>query len=1096
MYDVNQTDFLRSLQNKNLVKVYLKGMLVSALLISPILSGVTVQEAKASTTSITQQKMKVQGNVTDPSGEPLVGVSVKVKNSGMGAITDMDGHFSLEVPPSAILQFSYVGFKNVEAKASRQEMHVTMSNSEDMLNEVVVVAYGTQRKVTVTGAVASVNSDEILKTPTANVESSLAGRIPGLTAIQSSGEPGRDDVTFYLRGVGTTNGKAPLVLVDGVPRDNMSSINSNEIATISVLKDASATAVFGVRGANGVILITTKRGQKGKINVTADVNYSLQEFAVRPKMLDSYTYAQLRNEALSNDGVAPEYTQEDLDAYQSWQTGNPTDPYAHPNNNWMDIIFKKTAPQTRANLNVTGGSDRTQYFMSAGYVHQGGLFHTESRKSLGYDPQSKMDRYNFRSNLDHEINKNLKASLDVSSYISKINGTAADGGVESVLPWTMSQRPTTPGPLTVSDYPLYYGGNFLPMDPGHIVVEQNYRTQPSPWGKLNRSGYKLETQSGLNAILTLDLKLDFITKGLSTKGMVSFESKAISITSAYKNYVAYDLETLPTGETVWSLANGTEIEDGTIGLGKSTASSYYINMQWYLNYARQFGKHDVSGMILAQRDYRHVNEWSGYSDPYLPFNVLGVSGRFTYNYDTRYLFEFNMGYNGSEQFSPNKRFGFFPAFSVGWVASDEEFIKKNLPWLTNLKLRASYGKVGNDKIGTRRFLYLDNVSVGGLNPNWMVNPTYGIGDAGNRKINFNYIGNPDVTWEIAWKQNYGFDITVFKDFSATFDIFNEKRSNVLISRQTIPSIQGISQGALPNVNMGKVDNKGFEFTLAYNKKFNKDIDLNVSLNYSYAKNEVKQFDELRLSDDYAYQYRTTGYSIGQKWGYKIDHSVDEATGRDGSGFFNSQEQIDKSGLEYEIGTPSPGDFIYQDLNHDGKINDKDMAPIGYSDVAPRKIYGANLNFRYKWFDVSVLFQGVSQFTREFTGWGIYENNGTCGFFTDHLTRWSEERYAQKVAGEDVAINHPRLTSGVSTSHTVNDYYLMNASYFRLKNAEIGFTFPSNWSSKIGATSIRVYANGNNLITWDHMNTDVYDPEQRILAYPVMRTFNFGLNIQF
>lgn len=1092
MYDVNQTDFLRSLQNKNLVKVYLKGMLVSALLISPILSGVTVQEAKASTTSITQQKMKVQGNVTDPSGEPLVGVSVKVKNSGMGAITDMDGHFSLEVPPSAILQFSYVGFKNVEAKASRQEMHVTMSNSEDMLNEVVVVAYGTQRKVTVTGAVASVNSDEILKTPTANVESSLAGRIPGLTAIQSSGEPGRDDVTFYLRGVGTTNGKAPLVLVDGVPRDNMSSINSNEIATISVLKDASATAVFGVRGANGVILITTKRGQKGKINVTADVNYSLQEFAVRPKMLDSYTYAQLRNEALSNDGVAPEYTQEDLDAYQSWQTGNPTDPYAHPNNNWMDIIFKKTAPQTRANLNVTGGSDRTQYFMSAGYVHQGGLFHTESRKSLGYDPQSKMDRYNFRSNLDHEINKNLKASLDVSSYISKINGTAADGGVESVLPWTMSQRPTTPGPLTVSDYPLYYGGNFLPMDPGHIVVEQNYRTQPSPWGKLNRSGYKLETQSGLNAILTLDLKLDFITKGLSTKGMVSFESKAISITSAYKNYVAYDLETLPTGETVWSLANGTEIEDGTIGLGKSTASSYYINMQWYLNYARQFGKHDVSGMILAQRDYRHVNEWSGYSDPYLPFNVLGVSGRFTYNYDTRYLFEFNMGYNGSEQFSPNKRFGFFPAFSVGWVASDEEFIKKNLPWLTNLKLRASYGKVGNDKIGTRRFLYLDNVSVGGLNPNWMVNPTYGIGDAGNRKINFNYIGNPDVTWEIAWKQNYGFDITVFKDFSATFDIFNEKRSNVLISRQTIPSIQGISQGALPNVNMGKVDNKGFEFTLAYNKKFNKDIDLNVSLNYSYAKNEVKQFDELRLSDDYAYQYRTTGYSIGQKWGYKIDHSVDVME----VGIFNSQEQIDKSGLEYEIGTPSPGDFIYQDLNHDGKINDKDMAPIGYSDVAPRKIYGANLNFRYKWFDVSVLFQGVSQFTREFTGWGIYENNGTCGFFTDHLTRWSEERYAQKVAGEDVAINHPRLTSGVSTSHTVNDYYLMNASYFRLKNAEIGFTFPSNWSSKIGATSIRVYANGNNLITWDHMNTDVYDPEQRILAYPVMRTFNFGLNIQF
>ena len=1062
-----------------------------------------------------QQTASVKGIVVDASGEPLIGVSVKVKGSSDGTVSDFDGRFVLKVAEGSVLQFSYIGYKTAEVKATRGEMRVVLNADSELLSEVVVVAYGKQKKVTVTGSVAAIGSDAILQSPAANVEASLAGRIPGLTALQGSGEPGRDDVTFYLRGVGTTNGKAPLILVDGVPRDNISTINSHEIETISVLKDASATAVFGVRGANGVILITTKRGQKGKVSVSATVEYSMQRMLKRPDPLDSYDMAVLRNEALANDGIAPEYSQADLDAYYSWRTGNPTDPYGHPNHNWIDLLFRDYAPQTRVNLNVSGGSERTQYFISTGYLHQGGMFNVESKSDLGYDPQSKMDRYNFRSNLDHQLNRNIKLSLDISSYIEKVNGTSADLGTQ-VLPWAMVCRPTQPGPLTVADYPLFYYGTLTDVPVGGVMVERATAMNPSPYGMMNRSGYKLETRSGLNAILNVDIDLGFITPGLSTKGMVSFESKATSVINATRNYMSYYLEPLADGTTVFQPAVTTQIEDGSIALGKSQISNYFINLQWYLNYNRNFAKHhNVGAMLLFQRDYREADEWSGYTDKYLPFNVLGLSGRITYDFDSKYLFELNVGYNGSEQFSPNKRFGFFPAFSLGWVATEERFIKENARWLTALKLRGSFGKVGNDQIGARRFLYLDNISVGGKyvghdwdNGDWTV-PS--LGNPGNQFIQYQYIGNPDVSWEVAEKLNLGVDLTVFRDFSLTFDYFTEHRDNVLIDRNTIPILQGLPSTAFPKVNMGKVKNHGFEFTLGYNHVFNKHYAINASINYSYSKNRVTEFDELVLDGNqrdengnitkygYAYTQRATGFSIGQQWGYKIDYSVDRddsgnliPNGRDGSGYFNSQESIDQIGLTYEIGTPKPGDFVYVDANGDGIINDKDLVPIGYSSLSPRTVYGFNLGGRVKGLDISLLFQGVGQFTRGFDGWGTDESKGNKGgFYREHLGRWSQQRY---LAGEP--ITHPRLGNGGGTSHQNNDYWLMDASYLRLKNVEIGYTFPVRWVKTIGAQSLRIYANGNNLITWDHLNTDVYDPEQNIQSYPVMRTYNIGLNVVF
>lgn len=1072
-----------------------KGLLLCALFALPVSAeSIPLPAMNGNSNNVMQQqKMKAQGVVVDSSGEPLIGVNIMIKGSSSGTITDIDGRFSLDVSPSAVLVYSYIGYKTVEMKVTKNDMRIILKNDATLLDEVVVVAYGAQKKVTVTGAVASVKSDVLLKSPSTNVEATLAGRIPGLTALQGGGEPGRDDVTFYLRGIGTTNGKSPLILVDGVPRDNMRAINANEIESLSVLKDASATAVFGVRGANGVILITTKRGKKGEVNVNASLEYSFQQFAFKPETLDSWDYAVLRNETRQNEGLLPEFSDEDIEMFESWKTGNPRDPYWHPNHHWFDILFKDYAPQTKANLNITGGSEKTQYFISAGYVHQGGMFNVEPKSRLGYNAQSEMDRYNFRSNLDYKLNNVIKVSLDASSYIEKVNGTQT--GLDTVFPWTLALRPTQPGILTTSDYPLSHRGEFSNVPVGGVVVDPVDKQAPSPYAMINRTGYKQETRSGLNAIVNVNFDLGFITPGLSTKGLFSFESKAVSYMNASKDYVKYTTEVLPDGTKAFIIANDRE-EDGALQLSRSQISNYYLNMQWHVNYGRTFAeKHDIGGLLLFQRDLREVDENSGYSDKYLPFNVLGFSGRFTYAYDSRYLLEANIGYNGSEQFSPNKRFGFFPAFSAGWVVSNESFLKDN-KWLTNLKLRASYGKVGNDQIGARRFLYLDNIAVGGTDSNALVRPIPSLGTAGNKKINFNYIGNPDVTWEVAKKQNYGVDLTLFKDLSLTFDYFIEHREQILIGRNTVPQVQGLSSGSLPMVNMGKVDNRGYEFALSYNKVFNKDYALGLNLNYSYSKNKVTEFDEVTLGEDYACRTRSTGYSIGQQWGYKIDRSVDAATGRDGSGFFNSDADIKNSGLTYEIGTPKPGDFIYVDANHDGKINEKDMMPIGYSNAAPRQIYGASLSLKIKNFDISCLFQGVGQYSRYYAGWGIFEEYGTNGYFKDHLGRWSEERYEAKLNGENVDISHPRLAIS-STSHTTNDYYIMNASFLRLKNAEIGYTLPGSISKFIGAQTLRFYANGSNLFTWHHLKTDSYDPEQNSLgAYPTLRTFNLGVNVVF
>lgn len=1041
------------------------------------------------------------GVVTDTSGEPLIGATVMVTGTTTGTVTDLDGHFSLNVPKGSTLSISYVGYKSEEVKAAAN-LSVVLDVAGELIDEVVVIGYGTQKKTTLTGAVGGVKGDEILKSPVANVQQSLTGRIPGLATTTVSGEPGADDVQFWLRGAGTVNGTSPLILVDGVPRDNMRVIDSHEIESVSVLKDASATAVFGVRGANGVILITTKRGQKGKLSISGSFEYSVQEMANRPSSLDSYTFALLKNEGLVNDGIAANdnryYSDLDLEAYKSWQTGNPIDPIGHPNNNWMDILFKKTAPQTRANVVLNGGSEKTQYFVSAGYLHQGGMFATASKSEVGYNANTQLDRYNFRSNIDHQFTKYLKFSLDLSSYIEKVN-KPADAG-DNIYPWGYVMRPTTPGPVTQdgNPYPFEYNGQLFDMPAGMIVVEENNRNDPSPYGNMTRSGYQNQVRAGVNAIANLYLDLGFITPGLSTKGLVSFESKATSAVRGAKSYARYYLDRSQE-DYVWKLADANNMEDGQLSLSKNTLSSYYVNLQWYLNYNRTFNDlHDVGAMFLLQRDYRRTEATGG--DGVLPYNVLGISGRLQYAFDSRYLFEFNMGYNGSEQFSPKKRFGFFPAFSAGWVVSNEKFWAPVSRVVSNLKIRGSWGKVGNDNIGGSRFLFLDNVAVTGTGAYWDSRelgiydmPSLGIGNGWN--LTYYSLGNPDLTWEVAKKTNVGVDFSLFNHLDVTADIFWENRDQMLIGRQTIPSMSGLTPDKLPKVNMGKMDNKGFEISANWRQTIGK-VFFTIGGNFSKTDNKVKEFDEILLGEDYAYRYRTTGYRYGQQWGYRINHAVDESIGLDGSGYFNSQESIDLYS-QYNIGVPKPGDFVYEDLNGDGVIDTKDMAPIGKSTAFPGITYGFSASAKWNGFDFSVLFSGVADYSIARTGWGIWEEQGQGGgLYSQQLGRWTEERY---LAGEE--ITWPRLTTtGGSTSHTLNDFYLMDGSFLRLKNLEIGYSLPESILRPLHAEGIRIYVNGSNLLTWDKQKVSIFDPEHGCIGgvpqYPTMRIYNFGVNVTF
>lgn len=1032
-------------------------------------------------TALAQQSGKtITGKVLDENNQPMPGVTIIVDGTTNGTMTGPDGTFTLGgVPSGATVIVSCIGYTDKVLPEGKTNYLVSLVPDSEMLEETVVVAFGQQKKLSVTGAISTVASADLRKTTSTRLDNALAGRVTGLTSMQSGGgQPGVDGATMYLRGAATTNGKSPLILVDGVERDNIRTIDMNEVESISVLKDASATALYGVQGANGVILIQTRKGQKGKAQLNISVDQSWTSFTKEPSRLHSWEYCELRNEALMNDSQAPEFSEETIAKFRNPLLGlDPSSPdydnqvairkAVYCDNDYYRMYLKSNTPQTRANANISGGTDFVNYFVNVGYIHQGGNLNTESPDYLGYDPQCYMNRLSLRSNLDFHITKNLTASLNIASYAENVNMPAVGDLYRGDQSWMITDI-------------IYQSQTILPISPGPVtdprfggvsdgVVGYNYLDR-SAYEIINRRGFHTNKRKNLNTQFSVNWDLgELVTKGLSVNGMAAYDTYNIGVLEGRKKEQVYNVRVDYDSETLSYSSNGDKIEPLT--MTSSRLSNYQIYVQGSINYARTFGKHNVTAMATAYRRF-----WEGTSAN-IPYNVLGTAARATYSFDDRYLVEGNLGYNGSEQFAPSKRFGLFPSGSIGWIASNESFLKGN-KYLTWLKFRASYGLVGNDSMGGLRFLYQDDNQI--QSGNGFVQ------GLGGKIVKEGLIGNKNITWELSKKMNLGVEIGLFKDFRINVDYFTEKRDQILLRRRTVPSFQGVSSDYIPRVNMGKVDNHGVDVEVSYSHTFNRDFSISSRVNFGFNDNTVIELDEPMRSEEYAYQYHEEGFRLGQEFGYLIDWNSP------GNGYFTSQDEIDNY-YPYEFGgKPRVGDFVYKDVNGDGVIDQKDLSPIGYSTTVPGLNYGISLGLNFKGIDFNVLFSGLGRYSKYYSGQGVVEWTKQGTYFDWTRNGWTEERYKN---GEK--ITYPAISTSQTVSHTENDFFIQNRSFLRLKNIELGYTLPERFLSKVGVKALRVYVSGQNLFVWDNLRITHIDPEQNnSYGYPITKNVTLGLNINF
>lgn len=1023
----------------------------------------------------------ITGKVLDENNQPMPGVTIIVDGTTNGTMTGPDGTFTLGgVPSGATVIVSCIGYTDQVLPEGKSNYVVSLVPDSEMLEETVVVAFGQQKKLSVTGAISTVASADLRKTTSTRLDNALAGRVTGLTSMQSGGgQPGVDGATMYLRGAATTNGKSPLILVDGVERDNIRTIDMNEVESISVLKDASATALYGVQGANGVILIQTRKGQKGKAQLNISVDQSWTSFTKEPSRLHSWEYCELRNEALMNSGEKAAFSDETIAKFRNPLLGlDPSSPdydnqvairkAVYCDNDYYRMYLKSNTPQTRANANISGGTDFVNYFVNVGYIHQGGNLNTESPDYLGYDPQCYMNRLSLRSNLDFHITKNLTASLNIASYAENVNMPAVGDLYRGDQSWMITDI-------------IYQSQTILPISPGPVtdprfggvsdgVVGYNYLDR-SAYEIINRRGFHTNKRKNLNTQFSVNWDLgELVTKGLSVNGMAAYDTYNIGVLEGRKKERVYNVRVDYDSETLsYSSSNGDKIEPLT--MTSSRFSNYQIYVQGSINYARTFGKHNVTAMATAYRRF-----WEGTSAD-IPYNVLGTAARATYSFDDRYLVEGNLGYNGSEQFAPSKRFGLFPSGSIGWIASNESFLKGN-KYLTWLKFRASYGLVGNDSIGGLRFLYQDDNKI--QSGNGFVQ------GLGGKIVKEGLIGNKSITWELSKKMNLGVEIGLFKDFRINVDYFTEKRDQILLKRRTVPSFQGVSSDYIPRVNMGKVDNHGVDVEVSYSHTFNRDFSISSRVNFGFNDNTAIELDEPMRSEEYAYQYHEEGFRLGQEFGYLIDWDSP------GNGYFTSQDEID-SYYPYGFGgKPRVGDFVYKDVNGDGVIDQKDLSPIGYSTTVPGLNYGISLGLNFKGIDFNVLFSGLGRYSKYYSGQGVVEWTKQGTYFDWTRNGWTEERYKN---GEK--ITYPAISTTKTVSHTENDFFIQNRSFLRLKNIELGYTLPERFLSKVGVKALRVYVSGQNLFVWDNLRITHIDPEQNnSYGYPITKNVTLGLNINF
>ena len=1015
--------------------------------------------------AIAQQKKvtEVTGIVSDNSG-PVIGATVMVKGLKTGVITDIDGKFTLKVPDGATIVVSYIGYNNKEVQyKGEKNLKISLTENVHELQEVQVVAYGAQKKVTITGALSSIGNDELLKSPVASMANALTGKVTGLASVQSSGQPGADDATLYVRGVGSlsTSLSQPLMLVDGVER-SFFQLDPNEVENITILKDASATAVFGVRGANGVILVTTKRGTAGKAKINFTTTYAWQMPSRVPEFANSYDYANAYVGAQRHDGVAESQLAFSPEVIEKFRTNS--DPLIYPSTDWIDMLINKSALQTQHNFNISGGSERVRYFASLGVFTQDGLFKTFEEN--GNDKGFKYNRYNYRVNMDIDVTKTTSMQVNLGGYLNDKQEPNFNNGTYTDLKF-LFRDVYTAAPFAGAGI---VDGRWISSNPKNFGVKLSDDAMNVYYGK----GYNTRTQNTLNFDFQLMQKLDMVTKGLKAHIKGAYNSGVTISKRREGRPNKYEAIYNSDGQLAYKLLQDYQ----KLGYSESTGLSRNWYMEAALNYSRNFKDHHVSALAMYNQSMTYYpsgpSEFSG-----IPRSYVGLVGRATYDYKTKYLLDLSVGYNGSENFAKGQRFGLFPAGSIGWIISEESFFKPIKKAVTYLKLRASYGIVGNDRVSDNsRFLYLPDKYITSSG-NYNFGSTNSGNTAGAAEASK---GNPNVTWETSAKQNYGLDAKFLKDrLSLNFDYFIEHRKNILIARTVDPGYLAVK---LPIANIGKVDNQGYEINLKWEDKIGK-VRYFVGANLSYAKNEIVFIDEIRYPYDWM---QTEGKPVGQQFGYIFDGYFTEEEAK------NYESQKGKEGGIADQGTgykPLAGDVKYRDLNGDHKIDDKDKRDIGYP-IYPLYSGGVNMGISYKGFDFSMTWSGAFKTSRLLSSmyrvpFGENNNSAIMKYMIEDA--WTPE--------EGDAAKAPAISiNSKAHNYMDSDLWLRNASYVRLKNIEVGYSFPSELAKKLHIGSLRIFMSGYNLFTFD--NLKVTDPEANPdgTAYPLIKVVNVGLKVGF
>ena len=1022
-----------------------------------------------STSALAQESIVVTGVVTDTNKEPMIGVNVSISNiPGLGAITDLNGKYSIKMPPYHKLVFTYIGFEKVEVLVKEQRtVNVTMKEaSAREIDEVVITGTGAQKKLTVTGAITNVDVDVLKANPSGSMANALAGNVPGILAMQTSGKPGSVS-EFWIRGISTFGASnSALVLVDGFER-SLDEINVEDVESFSVLKDASATAIYGSKGANGVVLITTKHGKAGKINISAKAETFYNMLTQVPDFVDGYTYASMANEAKITRNLEPLYKADELEIFRLG-----LDPDLYPNVNWIDELLRKGSWSTRATLSMNGGGNTARYYVSGSYLDQQGMYKVD--KALkDYNTNANFRRWNYRMNVDIDITKSTLLKVGVSGSLQKAN----DSGVGSDAIWTALMG------YNAIMVPKLYSNGYVP------AYGNDNGDRFNPWVQATMTGYRENWKNNIQTNVTLEQKLDFITKGLRFVGRFGYDTENNNWINRRKWPEQWKAKRFRATDGTLDYDRVAEERKMFQESGSDGLRNEFFEAE--LHYSRGFKHHHLGGTLKYNQSSKIKTV--GLGDDLkqgIARRNQGLAGRFTYNWNYRYFIDFNFGYTGSENFAAGHRFGFFPAISGAWNIAEESLIKKHLKWMNMFKIRYSYGKVGNDNLGNTRFPYLydietmtkkdgdKTVDTGGYNfGDYTFDRYYG-------GMRYSSLSSPNVTWEIATKHDLGIDFSFFNDkLSGSVDYFNEKREGIYMLREYLPGIVGLESN--PSANVGKVTSEGFDGHFTFRQKLGA-VGLTIRSNITYSKNEIVDRDE----ENNYYWYKM------QK-----GHRVNQARGLISLGLFKDYDDIRNSPVQdfdgYKV---MPADIKYKDVNGDGKIDGNDQVAIGAT-TKPNLIYGFGIAANWKGLDVNLHFQGAGKSTYFIDGSTVHMfklGDGWGNVLSEmaNSNRWISADISGDPATENPNAEYPRLSYGPnSNNYQQSTYWLRNGSYLRLKTVEVGYTLPTQLVNKVHFNTVRIFFVGTNLLTWSAFK--LWDPEMGSTdgkRYPLSKNLSLGISV--